>query len=98
MEHAYFLVQLQKKEETLDKKWKDMFISYLEKEGFTLNHNFWGCPWFFVDIKEKIYIPGRPGISYGYEIGNHAITFEEFKVIYNIYKKHGRDSFFINLP
>ena len=37
---------------------------------------FFGCPWYFIDIVNKIYKPGRPGISYGKIIGDYAITFE----------------------
>ena len=36
----------------------------------------------------KKYRPGRPGVAYGSVVGGHAITFKEFKIIYNIYKKY----------
>ena len=41
-----------------------------------------------MDIDNKIFKPGRPGVSYGKVIENHAITFKELKKIYFIYKKY----------
>ena len=55
------------------------FLDYLKKEEFDCEAGFWGCPWYFVDIEDKTYKPGRPGVSYGKVIGEHAITVEEFK-------------------
>ena len=63
-------------------------LEYLDKERFSCTAGFWGCPWYFIDIVNKKYKPGRPGLSYGKVIGEHAITFEEFKTIYDIYKKY----------
>ncbi len=63
-------------------------IHFLKAEGFRCAAGYWGCPWYFVDIGQKMFKPGRPGVSYGKVIGNHAITFDEFKSIYEIYKKY----------
>ena len=77
MGNVYFLV-----------KCKNKIINYLEKEGFRCTAGNYGCPWYFVDIKEKIYKPGRPGVEYGYVIGDQAITLREFVKIYRIYRKY----------
>ena len=72
----------------INENYENKLLVYLEKEGFCCNAGFWGCPWFFVDIIEKRYKPGRPGVSYGGVLGDHAVTFGEFKRIYSIYKKY----------
>ena len=43
---------------------------------------YWGVPLYWIDIINKIYIPGRPGVAFGKAIGNHQITFRQFKRIY----------------
>lgn len=53
---------------------KVLFISF--KKRFKCMAGFFGCPWYFIDIVNKIYKLGRPGISYGKIIGDYAITFE----------------------
>lgn len=63
-------------------------LEYLGAEHFSCAAGYWGCPWYYVNIVNKKYRPGRPGLSYGKVIGEHAITLEEFKIIYNIYKKY----------
>ena len=67
---------------------KNELLSFLKDEHFSCQGGFWGCPWCFIDIENKKYYPGRPGVSYGRVIGNHAITFEEFLTIYHIFKKY----------
>lgn len=53
-----------------------------------------GCNWAFINIYNKIYILGRPGVCYAKVINNHAITIKEFKTIYEIYSKYlGKDIF-----
>ena len=47
-----------------------------------------GCPWVFVNINRKTYKPGKPGVCFGPVFGNHAVTIEEFKIIWEIYKKY----------
>ena len=39
-------------------------------------------------LNSKVFAPGIPGIRVTSEIGPHAITFDEFLLIYNIYKKY----------
>ena len=57
-------------------------IIFLKKNGFKCMSGYWGCPWYFINIKDKIYYPGRPGVSYGKAIGNLFISFGDFKTIY----------------
>ena len=64
------------------------FISFLRSEGFWRKYGFWDCPWVWVNIETKVYGRGRPGVAYAGVIGSHAITIEEFKTIYDIYKKY----------
>ena len=63
--------------------------------SFSCQAGFWGCPWYFVDIENKKYKPGRPGLSYGRVIGNHAITLNEFLLIYAIYSKYEVEPIFV---
>ena len=67
---------------------KNELLEYLGKEHFSCAAGYWGCPWYFIDIMNKKFKPGRPGLAYGRVVGDHAITFDEFKVIYEIYKKY----------
>ena len=71
-----------------DETVKNELLSFLKIEGFSCKKVFWGCPWYFIDIENKRYYPGRPGVSYGKVIGNHAITFDEFLTIYHIFKQY----------
>ena len=63
-------------------------IKFLKDNNFCCAAGYWGMPWLFVDINNKIYLPGRPGVSYGKVIGNHTITFEDFKTIFDIFEKY----------
>ena len=63
-------------------------LKFFVEEGFECDAGYWGCPWYFVNIVNKKYKPGRPGVSYGKVIGDHGITFKEFKIINDIYKKY----------
>lgn len=71
------------------------FVKWLRSEGFHYGHahgNYGNCPWMYVNITTKLYGYGMPFVSYVRAVGNHAITIEEFKTIYAIYKKYeGRD-------
>lgn len=71
-----------------DETVKNELLPFLKAEGFSRKARFCGCPWCFIDIENKTYYPGRPGVSYGKVIGNHAITFDEFKTIYHIFKQY----------
>lgn len=66
------------------------FKKFLEEEGFErwkYGHSF-ETTWVYVNINSKVYAKGMPGISITASLGNHAVTIDEFKTIYNIYKKY----------
>jgi hypothetical protein len=72
------------------------FFSWLREEGFTFGgyHGNYGCWWAHINITRKQYAYGMPGVGLAKPIGNHAITIEEFKEIYSIYKKYdGKELF-----
>lgn len=68
------------------------FYNWLKIEGFTRGENsngFWiGVGWLYVNVNSKQYVAGMPGIERFDPIGAHAITIDEFKAIYKIYKKY----------
>lgn len=75
------------------------FIKWLESQGFksTSYSGNWGCNWVFINVYNKLYALGRPGVAYAKVVCNHAITIDEFKTIYKIYKKYdGKDLFVFN--
>lgn len=73
------------------------FIQWLRSEGFVLgdHHGNYGCWWIHVNITRKMYAYGMPGVSIARPIGNHAITIEEFKTIYQIYRKYEEKDLFV---
>lgn len=87
-ESSCFLI----KDERLKTDWHlTPIYSFLKEEGFGAvkgSYNIEGIDWLFVNIHSKVFAKGRPGIALAPVVGNHAITFDEFVVIYNIYKKY----------
>ena len=86
---ACFLI----KDERLKKNWKETSIfDFIESEGFICweksKKNIEGIDWLFINIRSKVYAKGVPGIGLAPVVAEHAITFEEFLTIYNIYKKY----------
>ena len=84
---ACFLV----KDKSLFEGWDSFVYEWLRREGFAS----WGrkgdyscVDWVYVNVNSKVFAPGMPGIRVTSEIGNHAITFDEFLMIYNIFKKY----------
>ena len=73
------------------------FIDWLRSEGFTFGgyHGNYGCCWAHINITRKQYAYGMPGVCLSQPIGNHAITIEEFKTIYAIYKKYEGKGLFV---
>lgn len=64
---------------------------FLEDEGF-IN---WGkakshleIDWLYINIYSKVYSKGMYGVGLTQIVADHAITFDEFLTIYNIYKKY----------
>ena len=80
------------KDERLKGDWRGTPIhSFLKEEGFEWAKgckSIEGIDWMFINIHSKVYATGRPGIGYAPVVGDHAITFDEFVTIYNIYKKY----------
>ena len=64
---------------------------FLKSEGFEAvarSYFIEGIDWLFVNISSKVYAKGRGGIALAPVAGNHAVTFEEFLLIYGIFKKY----------
>ena len=80
------------KDERLKKDWHNTPIyTYLKEEGFEYqkgSYSIEGIDWLYVNIYSKVFAKGRGGIALTKVVGDHAITFEEFKTIYNIFKKY----------
>lgn len=80
------------KDESLLKHEDADFIKFLRKEGFEYWQNgkgfFDGVDWVYVNLNSKLIAPGMPGISVTTHVGNHAVTIDEFKQIYGIFKKY----------
>jgi len=64
------------------------FYRFLMSEGFELFYGNYGVKWAFVNISKKTFAYGRPGVGYVPVLFDHAITIDEFKIIYNIFKKY----------
>lgn len=79
--------------------WDADFYKWLESEGFERWKKgkgiFDGVIWVYVNINSRLFTPGMPGIPITSPIiGDHAITIDEFKTIYAIFKKYeGKDIF-----
>ena len=74
----------------------DVLRRQLQGEDFTFGgyHGNYGCWWVHINITRKQYAYGMPGVSLALPIGNHAITIDEFKTIYAIFKKYeGKELF-----
>lgn len=63
---------------------------WLEKEGFMeVGHKtVFNSDLIHINIWSKIYASANPGVVLTKVVGNHAITFDEFCTVYNIYKKY----------
>lgn len=66
------------------------FWKWLFDEGFHLwlNHPNYGMDWVFINLNSMICAPGMPGIKVCSTIREHAITAEEFKVIWGIFTQY----------
>ena len=67
------------------------FYKWLDKNHFKhawYKGHYSSCDWVFINITNKLYAYGMPGIEIIKPIGNHAITIDEFMQIYNIYEKY----------
>lgn len=66
------------------------FIKWLREEGFQSWQHSKGylCGWVWVNLNSKVYAKGIPGIKIVSSVGEHAVTADEFKTIWSIYKKY----------
>ena len=68
------------------------FYNWLKVEGFTMwehSKGFYnGVCWIYVNINSKLIARGMPGIPVTKTLGDHAVTIDEFKAIYNIFKNY----------
>ena len=66
------------------------FWKWLREEGFHSwgRHGNYGLPWVFINLNSMEYAPGMPGIRITSPIRNHAVTMEEFKTIWKIFRKY----------
>ena len=85
--HSCFLI----KDESLLKGWDSPVYRWLWDKGFVT----WGkkgvsqgVDWVFVNLYSKVFAPGLCGYKVTSVVCDHAVTFEEFEVIYNIFKKY----------
>lgn len=83
MASEYYVVSFDDHQGNLGRKNK--LINFLKRNGFKCMGGFWGCPWYFISIKDKIFYPGRPGVYFAKVIGHPFISFDEFMVIYHLY-------------
>lgn len=80
------------RDESIELKWNSPFYKWLEEEGFETWVNFRGysdyVDWAYVNLQSKVYSPGIIGVPVTSVVCDHAITIDEFKTIYGIYKKY----------
>jgi len=79
------------KDKSLLQGWDSTVYHYLWSKGFVR----WqkkgisrGVDWVFANICDKIFAPGIPGYPVTAVACDHAVTFEEFKTIYEIFNKY----------
>lgn len=79
------------REKSIDRDKHREFVEYLHNEGFerwSKSKFYPSVDWIYVNINAKCYAFGMPGIPVTTPLGNHAVTIDEFKVIYEIYRKY----------
>ena len=78
------------KDSSLKDDFNSQIYTWLQQEGFVP----WGkkgtycMEWIYINIHSKIFAPGIPGIKVTDVVCNHAITFDEFLTIYEIFNKY----------
>ena len=70
--------------------WKHPVWEWLREEGFCSwgHHGNFGANWVFINVNSKTFAPGMPGIRLASPVRNHAITLDEFRTVWNIYRKY----------
>ena len=76
---SYIVVDFEDHKGNIDTEGKipNGIVAFLYENHFKCKGGFWGCPWYFVDIENKTFIPGRPGVSFG--TVTSRMSFEDFK-------------------
>ena len=85
--HSCFLI----KDESLLKGWDSPVYRWLWDHGFVswgTKGVYKGVDWVFVNPYSKVFAPGLRGYRVTSVVCDHAVTLEEFEVIYNIFKKY----------
>ena len=54
---------------------------WLREHGFGCEKGYWGCNWVFIDLINKKFYPGRPGVEYFKPASGHSINDDEFYTI-----------------
>ncbi|MDD6727763.1 MAG: hypothetical protein PUE08_00875 [Eubacteriales bacterium] len=79
---AAFLVREKNMQENED------ILKWLEDNGFELwEHSkgwYKGVDWMYINVNSKVYARGIPGIKLTQSVGKDSLTFDEFKMIYNL--------------
>ena len=85
--HSCFLV----KDASLLNGWESPVYRWLWDHGFAS----WGrkgitqgVDWVYVNLYSKVFAPGLCGYPVTSVVCDHAITFDEFEIIYNIYQQY----------
>ena len=91
-----------KKEKIYDTENKDILIfdwqigrvlEYLEDNGIAHKphkaYKYGTTKWVFANLNGRTYTRGVGGIQTGRPLNGHAITFDEFKLIFDVYEKYG---------
>lgn len=63
------------------------FYEWIRSEGFEYawhKGHYSSCPWCFINIDEKLFAYGMPGVQVAKPIGGKAISINEFKQIYEM--------------
>lgn len=79
------------KDESLLKGWGSPVYRWLYDNGFVswgTKGVYKGVDWVFVNPYSKVFAPGLRGYRVTSVVCEHAVTLEEFEVIYNIFKKY----------
>ena len=67
------------------------FMDWLKEEGFErwqYSKGYLCCDWVWVNLDNMLYARGMPGIKVTGCIRDHAITAEEFRTIWEIFRKY----------
>ena len=79
------------KDASLLKGWGSPVYKWLYDKGFVswgTKGVYKGVDWVFVNPYSKVFAPGLRGYKVTSIVCDHAVTLEEFEVIYNIFKKY----------